>query len=231
MVESKQTLAGIEIFRDVSADDLDALANRCQWRRYAADQQILGHMNEMTDVFFIVDGTVRAVSYSLSGKEVMYRDIGGGEMFGEYAAIDGQPRSANVVAVTDTLIASMSAGALWEVLAAHPVVAAMILRRLTKQIRNLTERIFEFSTLAVRNRIHAELLRLARDHVGDGDSAVFSPAPTHAEIASRVSTHREAVTRELNNLAHAGLIEQHGRVLTIRSISKLARMVEEVLGT
>ncbi len=105
-----------------------------------------------------------------------------------------------------------------------------MLKRLSKQVRDLTERVFEFSTLAVKNRIHAELLRLARDHAGDGDSAVISPAPTHAEIASRVSTHREAVTRKLNELAHVGLIEQHGRVLTIRSISKLARMVEEVLG-
>ena len=143
---------------------------------------------------------------------------------------DGQPRSADVVANRDSLIASMSANVFWEVLADHPIVAATILKQLTKQIRDLTERVFEFSTLAVRNRIQAELLRLAREHAGDKDSAVISPALTHAEFASRVSTHREAVTRELNNLARAGLIEQHGRVLIIRNIGQLARLVEEVLG-
>ncbi len=207
-----------------------ALCKRCQWRRHAGGQQILGRMDETTDIFFIVEGKVRAISYSLSGKEVAYRDIGAGEMFGELAAIDCEPRSANVVAIADSLIASMPAKVFWQVLADHPVVAETILKRLSKQVRDLTERIFEFSTLAVRNRIHAELLRLAREHAGNGESAVISPAPTHAEIASRVSTHREAVTRELNELAHVGLIEQHGRVLTIRTISKLARMVEEVLG-
>ncbi len=230
MRQTENSLSGIALFEDLPARDLEALAKRCRCRCYTGGQQIVGHMDETTDVFFIVDGRVRATSYSLSGKEVAYRDIGTGETFGELAAIDCGPRSANVVAITDSVIASMPAKVFWQVLADHPVVAETILKRLSKQVRDLTERIFEFSTLAVRNRIHAELLRLAREHAGNGDSAVISPAPTHAEIASRVSTHREAVTRELNELAHAGLIEQHGRVFTIRNISKLSRMVEEVLG-
>ena len=230
MGQVEESLGSIALFKDLPARDLDALAKRCQWRRYAASEQIVGHMDETTDIFFIVDGKVRAISYALSGKEVMFRDIGAGEMFGEFSAIDGQPRSANVVAIADSLIVSMSKIVFWEVLADYPIVAATILKQLTKQIRDLTERVFEFSTLAVRNRIQAELLRLARENAGDKDSAVISPALTHAEIASRVSTHREAVTRELNNLARAGLIEQHGRVLIIRNIGQLARLVEEVLG-
>ena len=226
----EESLGGIAVFKDLPARDLEVLVKCCQWHRYAASQQIVGHMDETTDIFFIVDGKVRVVSYSLSGKEVTFRDIGAGEMFGEFAAIDGQPRSADVVATTDALIASMSANVFWEVLADHPTVTATILKRLTKQIRDLTERVFEFSTLAVRNRIQAELLRLARDHMRSENTAVISPAPTHANIASRVSTHREAVTRELNDLARAGVIEQRGRVLIIRNIGQLARMLEDVLG-
>ena len=228
--QADYSLGDIAFFKDVPARDLEALGKRCQWRRYAAEQQIVGQLDETTDVFFVVDGKVRAVSYSLSGKEVTFRDIGTGELFGELAAIDGQPRSANVVAITASLIASMSAKVFWGVLADYPVVAATILKRLTKQIRDLTERVFEFSTLAVRNRIQAELLRLARDDAPDQNTAIISPAPTHAEIASRVSTHREAVTRELNDLARAGVIEQHGRVLIIRNIGQLARLVKEILG-
>ena len=77
-----------------------------------------------------------------------------------------------------------------------------------KKIRALTTRVYEFSTLAVKNRIQAELLRLARLASGDGKRARVAPAPTHSEIASRVATHREAVTRELNRLARLGLIER-----------------------
>jgi CRP/FNR family transcriptional regulator, cyclic AMP receptor protein len=91
-------------------------------------------------------------------------------------------------------------------------LSAATLRRLTRIIRSHQQRVVEFSTLPVRSRIHAELLRLARlsPPGPDRTSAVVSPAPTHAEIASRISTHREAVTRELNELARAKLVEKRG---------------------
>jgi CRP-like cAMP-binding protein len=100
------------------------------------------------------------------------------------------------------------------------------LRHLTTQVRALTERVFEFSTLAVRNRVHAELVRLARDH--GGNDAVIRPAPTHTEIASRISTHREAVTRELNRLEDLGLIVREGRSLRVQDLERLQAMVEDV---
>ena len=194
------------------------------------DQQVLGYKDDTHDVFFVVEGKVRAINYSISGKEVSFRDIEANDMFGEFAAIDGGPRSANVIALEDSLVASLSTDDLWAVLDAHPEVVRATMRRLTAQVRALTERVFEFSTLAVKNRIHAELLRLARDHMTDENTARISPAPTHADLASRLSTHREAVTRELNELAHGGLIERRDRGLVINDVSRLEQMVEEVLG-
>ena len=58
----------------------------------------------------------------------------------------------------------------------------------------------------------------------------FTPAPRHADIASRVSTHREAVTREMNVLARAGIIRQERDALHILDLPRLAEMVHEVLG-
>jgi CRP-like cAMP-binding protein len=101
-----------------------------------------------------------------------------------------------------------------------------MLLRLVANIRALTGRVFEFSTIAVRNRIHAELLRLARRSQKGERSVVISPIPTHSDIASRVSTHREAVTREFNELARLGIVERQGNTLVIRDIGELERMVE-----
>ena len=80
------------------------------------------------------------------------------------------------------------------------------------------------------NRIHAELLRLAKIGAKDGSGARISPAPTHTEIASRVSTHREAVTRELVRLSKIGLIERDKNVLVIKDVKRLAAMVHEATG-
>jgi CRP-like cAMP-binding protein len=117
----------------------------------------------------------------------------------------------------------------WTVVEHYPQVAAAVMRHLVGLVRALSGRVFEFSTLAVKNRIHAELLRLARE-VSRLNSAtvLLSPAPTHAEIASRISTHREAVTRELNEMVRAGLIERRSGGLIICDIERLARLVEDV---
>ena len=230
MEQTEETLAGIGILKHLPDRDLAQLAGRCQWSRYGANQQVVGYQDETKDVFFIVVGEVRVTIYSLSGKTVTFRDIGAGELFGELAAIDGKPRAADVVALTESLIASMPADVFLDLMRNDPEVSASIHRQLAGLVRSLTDRVFEFSTLAVKNRIHAELLRLARDHMRDENTAVISPVPTHAEIAARVSTHREAVTRELNALERAGLIERHGGTLIIPDFARLARMVEEVLG-
>ncbi len=229
-MQQKATLSAIEPFRGLPAADLEALARRCRWRRYGPGQQVVGHQEQSRDVFFVVSGLVRVTLYSLSGKEVTFRDLSAGEMFGELAAIDGQPRSANVIALADSLIASLSGEAFRQVLREQPEVAAVTLRRLAANVRDLSERVFEFSTLTVNNRIQAELLRLARAHLqGDEERALIAPAPTHAEIASRVSTHREAVTRELNRLARAGVIERRPGKLFVLDVPRLRRMVENVL--
>ena len=228
--QAEETLSGIGILLHLPRGNLEALAKRCQWSRYAAKQQIIGHADKTQDVFFVVTGEVRVTIYSSSGKEVTFRDIGAGNLFGELAAIDGKPRSAAVVALADTLIASMPANVFLELSTNDPAVSIAIQRSLAGLVRILTERVYEFSTLMVKNRIRAELLRLARDHVRSENTAEISPVPTHADIASRVSTHREAVTRELNALERVGLIERHDGTLIICDVARLARSVEEVLG-
>ncbi len=224
------TLSGIDVFRSLSTDDREALAGRCESRRYAANQQIVSYTDSSTDVYFIVSGQVRATIYSSLGKEVAFRDIEAGEMFGDLSAIDGEPRSANVVALTDSLIVSMSTQVFWDSLQRYPEVCAVVLKELTKMVRGLCERVVEFSTLGVKNRIHAELLRLANKHMQDENNAVTSPAPTHADIASRVSTHREAVTREMSHLGQIGVIERRSGTLVVCDTAKLTQMVEEVRG-
>jgi CRP/FNR family cyclic AMP-dependent transcriptional regulator len=156
--------------------------------------------------------------------------LGPGDIFGEYAAIDGEPRSANVEARTSCLIASMSATAFRKLLLSEPAVAEALIKSLVRNVRTLTKRVYEFSTLAVNNRIQAELLRLASLAPRKGKSARLDPAPTHSEIASRISTHREAVSRELNRLSRIGIIERQNGSLVVQDLERLAAMLHEMTG-
>ena len=97
-------------------------------------------------------------------------------------------------------------------------------------IRLLNERNFELNALAVRNRLHCELLRLCIDAGIAGNGAVIAPAPTHAHLASRIGTHREAVTREMQYLQKQGIVRQQGREMTVADVARLAEIVRAASG-
>ena len=91
-------------------------------------------------------------------------------------------------------------------------------------------RVYELSTLQVSVRIQAELLREANLASQNGKSARIVPAPTHADIANRISTNREAVTREINRLVEIGIIERRTDSLWVGDIERLAQMIHEATG-
>lgn len=218
-----------ELFAGLSDPDIEAIAQRCQWHRYEDGQEIIGQSDSTTDVFFIVEGVVRAKSYSASGREVSFVDIGAGALFGEFSAIDGRPRSSAVVSLSKCQLGRMSASDFRQVLNDHHAVALRLINLLVRKTRTLSDRIFEFSTQPVQGRVRIELLRMAEDVGADGNRAAIRPAPTHQELATRISTHREAVTRELNHLAGEGIIEMGRRRIDVLDVARLRDLVSDDL--
>ncbi len=228
--DKEKTLKRVKIFAGVDDEALSVLADKCRWEAVKPEVQVITHQDSSNDVTFVIEGKARVIIYSLAGKTVTFRDIEAGDFVGELSAIDGAPRSASVEAVERCVVAHMPRQVFIEALTTNTTITEAALLHFTNQIRTLTERVFEFSTLAVRNRIQAELLRLTDFETEADGTARLSPAPTHAEIASRVSTHREAVTRELQRLTQLGLIERQGRSLQITDVPRLELMVQEVIG-
>jgi CRP-like cAMP-binding protein len=128
------------------------------------------------------------------------------------------------------LLVAMSETAFREAIKTHPTVAEAVLQRLTRLVRLYSQRLYEMRTLDVQSRIRAELLRLAEDTLGEDNTATISPLPTSADIAARVNTRREAVSRELASLTRRGLIERQQKSLMIRDFAGLNQLVESILG-
>lgn len=228
-----ERVAGLKrfpILRGLSDAALERVAGSCLWRRYDAGERIVGYRDISTDVYFLLSGKARAVIYSPEGKAVIFADLHPGTMFGEIAAIDRKPRSAAIEALEACTIASLSANGFEALLLREPSVALATLGHVTAEVRRLSERVFEFSTLAVRNRIHAELLRLAGEASQEDTAIVLSPGPSLSEIANRISTHREAVSREISRLTAIGLLRREGGNVRITSLEKLAELVHEAKG-
>jgi CRP-like cAMP-binding protein len=221
-------LRAIALLKELSPENLEALARDCAWRSFEEGQRIISRATSDRDLYFIVSGRVRVTTYSATGKQVTFRDYGAGEHFGEVAAIDGLPRSADVLGLAPGLLASLRPAVLQRLLKEEPTLANNLLRDFASLVRRLSERVVDLSTLGVHQRLHAELLRLAHEAGVKANCARLDPAPRHADLASQVSTYREEVTRELSLLAKRGVLGKEGRALLVRDVARLQKMVEEV---
>lgn len=193
-------------------------------------QIIIGHQDRTTDVFVLIEGSLRVELHSLNGREIILADLAAGELFGEFAALDEQPRTASVTATTACILACIPGEVFRMTVIGNPATADWLTRRLVRRIRLLTERIFELNALAVRDRLHCELLRLSLDAGVTDNRAVVAPAPTHVQLAARIGTHREAVTRELAYLQKEGIVAQQARELAVNNVAKLAEIVRAAAG-
>jgi CRP/FNR family transcriptional regulator, cyclic AMP receptor protein len=220
-------LSRTRLLQDVSRERLELLSRECAWYRYDKGAEIIARQATDREVYFIASGSVRVRVYSTAGREVSFRDVEAGSIVGDFAAVDGGPRSTDVTALVESVLAALPASAFMRLLEEQPVVHKRYLRELTGLIRELTARVIELSTLAVPNRVQAELLRLARHSGTQGNVGSIDPAPTHAEIASQVSTNREQVTRELSALSRRGLLQKNGSALLITDLGELERLVGE----
>jgi CRP-like cAMP-binding protein len=226
--ESRQTLKGISLFEGIPDGVRERYEQRCAWRRFRPDEQIIDRMSDTHEVLFIASGSVRIVNYSITGREISLDDLHAGEFFGELAAIDGKPRSATAVALSETLLAIMPAETFRSMVTEHSPLALTIMRRLAKIVRASTGRIMDLSTLAAHDRVRAELVRMARHTLKDDGTARISPIPIHSDIASRVSTTRETVARVLSELTRRGLVKREHDALVVRDFEALEALIEEL---
>jgi len=227
---SSLALQGVRLFEGLSSARLDALAQACRWRSLPAGRSLVQRAKLETDVHFVIDGQLRVTIFALSGRQLIFREVSAGGHFGEIAAIDGAPRSADVMTLRPSVVATLDATNFLALVHEEPLVADRVMRGLCHLVREVSERVIDLSTLGVQNRVHAELLRLAREAGCADNRARIDPAPTHAEMASRISTNREQVTRELNALQTRGLLAKEGRGWVLGDVALLAQMVAEVRG-
>jgi CRP/FNR family transcriptional regulator, cyclic AMP receptor protein len=224
----QRSLEFVLVFRGLSLDRRHKVEKACHWRQIDAGGEIVTHEDTSRDVFFLTSGRARSIIYAATGTVVAFGDVVPGSMFGEIAAIDGKPRSVAVEATETSIVANLSHLAFLDLFKSEPEFAFTVLEQMTSNIRGLTARVFEFSTKPVNNRVQAELLRLAlANGAVSGSSVVLVDTPTHADFAARISTHREAVTREFSRLTKLGLLKKSNGDLVITDVPRLKAMVQD----
>lgn len=224
-------LKTINAFRGLPVKALAEIARCCSLREYAAEQTVVAHCECSTTVFFLVTGSVRATLFTGHGREISYQDLYAGEMFGELAALDHQPRATAVVTREPSVLLSMPGGDFLQLMERHPQISRATLGKLAGMVRFLCDRVYDFGALDVGGRVRRELVRLAAaDGVTDNTrtgTVEIPNMPKQQEIASRLATHREAVSRELSALEKAGLIKRGKGRLLILDLARLQASISD----
>ncbi len=197
------------------------LADKWTVTEYSKGQTIMGDEDTNSDICFLLTGSARVALFTQSGREVSFLHLGKGDCFGEFSAIDGEPRSASIEAQSTCVAARLSSQKFREVLREAPDLSLALLEALVSKLRELTVKVSDFNTLSADDRIRGEILKLAQTHAKERDSFVVERPPTQMEIAARVFSNRETVAREMGRMRNMGLIDRDGRNLRIPSLDAL----------
>jgi len=225
---SLAALGRLPLFAGVSEQAMTQLGSKSRWRECVANELVVDTGDVSTDVFFIMEGKVRVVVRTIFGYEAILNELGPGEFFGELAAIDGIKRSANVTTLQRSRLLIVPSHAFMDLVLSSQDVARHVLQMLATRVRAKDERLIEFCVLTVRQRLISELLRLSR-HRG-GTERMLSPPPPQHILAARIGTRRETVSRELAEMARAGLLTVGRRSIVLHAPETLRLEVEARTG-
>jgi CRP-like cAMP-binding protein len=216
-MDEREVLRTVPIFSELSDEDITSLAKLASRKRYPKDTVVFFE-NEEGDFFFtILEGRIKVTILGDDGREVILSVLGPGDFFGEMALLDNEPRSATAIAVEESELLSLHRNDFQTVLNDNKSITSALIRVLSARLRRANHQISTLALLDVYGRVARVIVDMAREEgkrLRDGRIA-FRRA-THQEIANRIGTTRETVTRMLKDLERQGLIHIDGKEVIVQ---------------
>jgi CRP-like cAMP-binding protein len=154
-------------------------------RGFAAEAALIRQGDIVGHTWLLVLGRARALLWSAEGQMVLLQEFAPGDLFGALAELEPAPHEADVVAVEDVSAFLLAASDFVILAERHGAIGLALARLLLRRLRSATNRVYERSALTAAGRVHAELLRLARE----AKAFTIRPAPVLSELAVRVGKH------------------------------------------
>lgn len=230
MIEKDQRMAlgylrQCPLFQELGDDRLQWVLRHLKLRQFQREETVLGMGDPSDAMGLLFRGQLKAVAYSSSGREIGFSMIRPVQHFGELSLIDGQPRSAAVLAVEASLVAFLPRQPAVELMINEPKVSSRMMVALTQLVRRCNQQIMLLGYQQAHSRVCALLLRSRFEEASDGLKVL--DFPSQREVASLTNTSRETVSRVLSQLQEAGVISKQGRQVWILDLPGLEKRVLE----
>ncbi len=213
----REFLQSVPLFTRLGEGSVDAILRLTRRRRIRKDEVIF-HENDVGDsLFIILRGRVKVAIFGDDGKEVTLSTLSEGDFFGEMSLLDQEPRSATTVAEEECELLALQRDDFMRALEQDPGMSASLIQVLADRLRKANHQISTLALLDVYGRVARVIQELAEE---EGkrlkDGRVVVRRPTHMDIAHRIGSSRETVTRMMRDLEQNGHIVTQGREIFLR---------------
>jgi CRP-like cAMP-binding protein len=216
MAPSSSTVATLlgktPFFGPLEQGDRAVIARRMLPATFKPGQAVFARGDAGRDVFLVVEGRVRLSVYSADGRLLSFKHASAGDIFGEIAALDGNPRTADAVALTRVVAMTLAQDQLNKLIEGNPRVAHATIAWLCRRLRDTSAQVEAIALYPVEVRLARYLLsRLSPPQAGD---ATIELSISQSELASLIGASRQKVNAALGLLEDAGAIARVRRRIT-----------------
>jgi CRP/FNR family transcriptional regulator, cyclic AMP receptor protein len=197
-------LMAVPLFANLTAQAQSALLASARRRTYSKNAIVISEGDWAQGLFIVCSGALKACLSDDQGKELVLSTMRPGDHFGELALLDGEPRSANVVALQNSQLLIIAKDAFQGLVQSDADCLWRMVLSLVKQVRQLTETTRTLALVDVFGRLVRLLTRLAQDQ--GGGLKMICPRPTQQDIANQIGASREMVSRILKDLVRGGIL-------------------------
>ena len=223
-MEKIELLQSVSIFWDLNEGELGHIADKMVSKNFDNGNYIFLEDSEGEQCFFVLEGSVKVTRLSKDGREVILAMLNEGDFFGEMSLLDGESRSANVIALEKTKVLTLDRNDFIEVVNDYPQIAVQLLKELARRLRKSDRQIASLSLSDAEKRIALCIIRFADEQGVIQNGKVSIPkTPIQQDIANMAGTSRETVSRALGLLEKEDLIERNGRELMILDYKKFIK--------
>ena len=217
-------LRAIPMFADLSAEDLETFAEMVQFRSYPKGAFVVNQNESGSTMYLLVSGRVKVSLASPDGKELALNYLEAPAHFGEMSLVDAEPRSADVIAVTEIELFSLDAKDLSSAIQLNPRLALSLIATLSRRLRHTIARLEDMAFHDATHRVMRVILNVATASYETRGVPVIQGL-THYDIATLAGTSRETASRIISMLAKEGVVATKGRKIVVDLI-KLRERIE-----
>ncbi|HEU0119287.1 MAG TPA: Crp/Fnr family transcriptional regulator [Bryobacteraceae bacterium] len=218
------SLRRVPLFANLSLDQLDVLAQHVVARNYQQGAVVFSEGEAGGDLLIVHSGQVRILRTAATGRQQLLSIEREGSSLGEVSVFDRGPYSATAIALTPLTLLRLDGSLFRNYCVQHPEVALQVIGVLGHRLRRLRGLVEQLTFQSVRGRLIAYLLELAREQPA---GATLRLAENNEELAVRLGTVRELVSRNLGRLHGEGLIRMQRRAVTIPDLDALRTELEK----